>query len=581
MKFATAQHEGRRQVFCVDAEARLAWPVSGLLPSSEIGDGSAMLSVIAALPPGSQPLRPIGLGIGLDKLILEAPIHDPPRNLFCVGKNYYEHAREFARSGFDSSAGQATDPIPAAPIIFTKAANTLIGPGATIPLHDGLDAQVDYEAELAVVIGAGGRGIRKEDAWRHVWGYTIVNDVTARDLQARHKQWFLGKSLDGFCPMGPWIVTADELDATDLALACRVNGDLRQSACTRDLIFDIPTLIETISAGITLEPGDVICTGTPAGVGIGFTPPRFLAEGDVVEIEIEGIGRICNMVSRHAQTRSARAPSRQCVTVRDRAARATPAAKGRVVTERCGQGPAVLLVHGLGGTSNSWLPQTMALRERFTVLTPDLLGAGRTAGAAAVSIAAHVSALAATLDEQGIRRAHLVGHSMGSLICQHFAAAYPDRVASLSLVGPIHEPPETARKALRERAAKARADGMAGIADAIVAAGTSADTRRHLPTATAFVRESLMRQDPDGYAGNCEALADARAVDATSIRCPVMLMTGDEDKTAPVDSMQTLASRLSSPHIHVLPGCGHWATVERPRQVNALLLEFLGRHAEA
>jgi 2-keto-4-pentenoate hydratase/2-oxohepta-3-ene-1,7-dioic acid hydratase in catechol pathway len=161
----------------------------------------------------------------------------------------------------------------------------------------GASDQLDYEAELGVIIGKGGRDIASENALNHVFGYVIINDVTARDRQATHKQWFLGKSLDTFCPMGPWIATRDELDGTQLNVKCWINGELRQNANTRDLIFDIPTLISTISAGLTLRPGDVIATGTPAGVGIGFSPPRFLQRGDVMAIEIDGLGRLSNAVA--------------------------------------------------------------------------------------------------------------------------------------------------------------------------------------------------------------------------------------------------------------------------------------------
>jgi 2-keto-4-pentenoate hydratase/2-oxohepta-3-ene-1,7-dioic acid hydratase in catechol pathway len=173
----------------------------------------------------------------------------------------------------------------------------VIGPGAPIPIPQRLSTAIDYEAELAVVIGRGGLGISRARAMDHVWGYTIVNDVTARDLQRRHRQWLIGKSLDGFGPMGPWLVSADEVDGQDTRLRCWVNGELRQDASTRDLIHDIPTLIATISAGITLVPGDIIATGTPAGVGIGFTPPRYLARGDVVRIAIDGIGELSNPVT--------------------------------------------------------------------------------------------------------------------------------------------------------------------------------------------------------------------------------------------------------------------------------------------
>ncbi len=172
----------------------------------------------------------------------------------------------------------------------------MIGPGDGVRCHAGLTEQLDYEAELAVVIGKGGSAIRRADAEAHVWGYVIANDITARDLQLRHRQWFLGKSLDTSCPMGPWIATADELDAGGLSIRCWVNDELRQDANTGELIFDIPTLIETISAGLTLEPGDIISTGTPAGVGIGFDPPRFLKRTDTVKIEIEGLGSLINTV---------------------------------------------------------------------------------------------------------------------------------------------------------------------------------------------------------------------------------------------------------------------------------------------
>src|SRR5262249_11514739 len=158
----------------------------------------------------------------------------------------------------------------------------VVGPEATVNVHAGVTSEVDYEVELTIVIGKGGRNIKRADAWNHIFGYTIINDVTARDRQKNHKQWYLGKSLDTFCPIGPWITTADEVDAENLQVKTWVNGELRQDANTNDLIFDIPGLIETISAGTTLEPGDLIATGTPQGVGIGFKPPKFLKAGDRV-----------------------------------------------------------------------------------------------------------------------------------------------------------------------------------------------------------------------------------------------------------------------------------------------------------
>ncbi|HYH42478.1 MAG TPA: fumarylacetoacetate hydrolase family protein [Burkholderiales bacterium] len=234
--------------------------------------------------------------IPFESVKLHAPFPRPAKNILCVGKNYHDHAREFHASGFDASAGK--DAIPELPIIFTKWPNSVIGPGEAIPSANDYTSSTDYEGELTVVIGEGGRNISQKNALKHVYGYTIVNDATARTLQNQHKQWFLGKSLDGYCPMGPCIVTADEVgDVTQLRLLTKVNGEVRQDAYVSQLIFDIPTLIETLSRVMTLEPGDLIATGTCAGVGIGFDPPRFLKPGDVVDITIEPIGTLSNPVS--------------------------------------------------------------------------------------------------------------------------------------------------------------------------------------------------------------------------------------------------------------------------------------------
>jgi 2-keto-4-pentenoate hydratase/2-oxohepta-3-ene-1,7-dioic acid hydratase in catechol pathway len=295
MRLATLLLDGRETVCCVSSDGNCCWPATTLggEPFAGMVD---LIRRVSATPEAAPAATPAGAAIPLDPAMLRAPLV-PGRNIMCVGKNYGDHVREFAQSGFDSSGGKGADAIPDAPIIFTKAPETVIGPGEPIRIPRGLSDQVDYEAELAVVIGKGGRGIAREQAMEHVFGYTIVNDVTARDLQLKHRQWFLGKSIDGFCPMGPWIVTADELDASNIAIQCRINGELRQDARTADLIFDIPALIACISAGMALKPGDVIATGTPAGVGAGFTPPRFLAPGDLVSIEIEGIGRLENPVA--------------------------------------------------------------------------------------------------------------------------------------------------------------------------------------------------------------------------------------------------------------------------------------------
>lgn len=288
MKLVVYEREGRRSVGILEQDDRVR-PYR--LTDAEAAHG--LQAVIDARIAGR--ILPLAdVTVALDGVKLTAPFPHPRRNIFCVGKNYYEHAHEFARSGFDSSA--ASGAVPDAPIIFTKVPECVTGPFDPVFMEARVSAAIDYEAELCVVIGKGGRGIPKSEAMAHVWGYTAVNDVTARDLQSRHKQWLIGKSQDSFCPMGPCAVTTDEIDLADTTVQCWVNGELRQNANTRDLIFDVPTLIEALSAGITLLPGDLIATGTPVGVGIGFNPPRYLKPGDKVRIEIGGIGRIENEI---------------------------------------------------------------------------------------------------------------------------------------------------------------------------------------------------------------------------------------------------------------------------------------------
>jgi 2-keto-4-pentenoate hydratase/2-oxohepta-3-ene-1,7-dioic acid hydratase in catechol pathway len=289
MKIAAFLHQGQPGVGIVSADLASVQPFDMSAAERALG----ALPVIERLADG-RGLPALLPAIAMTALSLTAPLPKPRRNIFCVGKNYFEHAREFAGSGFDSSAKSGGD-IPAFPIYFSKVPESVVGPDAAVEMPAASSA-IDYEAELTVVIGKGGKGISKADALKHVWGYTIINDVTARDWQGRHSQWLLGKSFDTFCPMGPWLVSADELDGTNTRVRCYVNDELRQDAATTDLIFDIPTLIETLSAGITIYPGDLIATGTPVGVGIGFKPPKYLKSGDMLRVEIDGIGALSNPV---------------------------------------------------------------------------------------------------------------------------------------------------------------------------------------------------------------------------------------------------------------------------------------------
>jgi 2-keto-4-pentenoate hydratase/2-oxohepta-3-ene-1,7-dioic acid hydratase in catechol pathway len=234
-----------------------------------------------------------GKPLKLSSVQVLAPIPRPRKNVFCVGWNYVEHFEEGARM----RVGPVQE-LPAHPTFFTKAPTAVNGPYDRIPLHPGVTGKVDWEVELGVVIGRRGTGIREADALKHVFGYTVINDVSARDVQRKHgQQWMKGKSLDGHCPMGPWIVTADEVgDWADLSVITRVNGVVKQNSNTKYMHFKVPRIIAELSAGLTLEPGDIISTGTPAGVGHARTPPEFLKAGDILETEVSGIGILKNRI---------------------------------------------------------------------------------------------------------------------------------------------------------------------------------------------------------------------------------------------------------------------------------------------
>ena len=260
------------------------------------GDTGTMLGLIRAGEPMLGRLRELAARAPLDSLALadvrlHAPIPRPEKNVLCVGWNYLEHFEEGAKKLQDNRE------LPQHPVFFTKATTTVNGPFDNVPFDAAISTSMDWEAELGVVLGAGGKNIPEADAMRHVWGYTVINDVSWRDIQRRHgNQWHKGKSLDGTCPMGPWIVTADSLDPADLRVTCRVNGVTKQDSRTRFMYFKLPRLIAELSAGMTLEPGDIISSGTPAGVGYARTPPEFLKPGDLLETEVEGIGVIRNAI---------------------------------------------------------------------------------------------------------------------------------------------------------------------------------------------------------------------------------------------------------------------------------------------
>ena len=306
MRLATFRDDAGIRVGVVEGEHLLdigrAALLAGEEPPVELRDMQALIAAgqqaldrVKALMSGA----PTSARLALDEVELLAPLPRPRRNVFCLGRNYAEHAAESLRA-----IGQEVK-LPEYPNVFTKATTAVTGPFADIPRDSTISAQLDWEVELAVVIGRRGRQILRQDALAHVFGYTILNDVSARDIQhLPGLQWFQGKSLDESSPMGPWLVTADEVaDPQRLTLSLRVNGDTKQHDSTAHMLFDVATIIATLSRVLTLEPGDIIATGTPAGVGFGRTPKEFLLPGDVMESEIEGIGMMRNRIVEIEATR--------------------------------------------------------------------------------------------------------------------------------------------------------------------------------------------------------------------------------------------------------------------------------------
>ncbi|THE12593.1 FAA hydrolase family protein [Bacillus timonensis] len=299
MRFVTAEKNGKQfigmvnealdQVFDLKA-IEVQMNSSSSIPETmieAISQGEVFLERVshitewALLHPDAEGIFPI------EDITLKAPIPKPSKNIFCVGKNYADHVIEM---------GTAKD-IPEHVMMFTKAPTTVVGPNEVVMSHKNITEQLDYEGELAVVIGKEGRGISESEALEYVYGYTIVNDITARDIQSRHKQFFLGKSLDTTCPMGPMLVHKSLIpNPSQLSVTTKVNEEVRQAGNTSQFIFSIQKIISVISQGMTLEPGDIIATGTPAGVGKGFNPPRFLKAGDVIEITIDGLGTLRNKI---------------------------------------------------------------------------------------------------------------------------------------------------------------------------------------------------------------------------------------------------------------------------------------------
>ncbi|KAK4945757.1 hypothetical protein LTR10_015105 [Elasticomyces elasticus] len=520
-----------------------------------------------------------GETISVDQVELLPPISG--RDILAVGKNYVEHAKEFNASGYDSS--DKVDQ-PTHPVIFSKRATSIIPHGAEIFPHPNFTSTLDYEGEIGVIIGTGGFQISEADAPQHVWGYTIINDVTAREKQRDHKQFFLGKSADTFCPMGPVAVAKEDLPDV-LEIVTRVNGEHRQKGTTNDLIFSVSQLISVISNGQTLLPGDVIATGTPAGVGFGFDPPKWLQPGDEIEISVTGLGTLKNRVGRLEAHRHVEIPNNILnLNVRAFHGHGLVSVQDKNLFYKAAgtsSGKRTLFIHGLGGSHGYFDGLVEKLQSKRSLHLFDLEGHGLSPVPASTTLS--ISSFAA--DARAIAKHAgalsgwtVIAHSMGCLVAMKLAAANPGLVDELVLMGPPPSPlPAAGATANYQRAATVRAQGMNAVAEAIGRAGTSVHTQTNNPLGFIATKLSLLGQDPEGYAKACHALADSshETIDVTKIGCKTLLLTGTEDKVSPPALCQKYSSQLPCSEVIVLDNVAHWHLFEKHEETIEAVASFL------
>ncbi|OCL08899.1 fumarylacetoacetate hydrolase-like protein [Glonium stellatum] len=548
--------------------------------------GTPLSNLYQVIEAGEKNIAPFGDAIPFDTVKLLPPISG--RDVLAVGKNYAAHAVEFNKSGYDRS-DQVDQPTHT--VIFTKRATSIIASGEEILPHPKFTKTLDYEGEIGVIIGKAGFQISEGDAMDHVWGYTIINDVTARERQRDHKQFFLGKSADTFCPMGPIAVPARHLPKV-LRVQTYVNGDKRQEATTEDLIFSIASLIVTLSEGQTLQPGDVIATGTPAGVGFGQKPPTFLKPGDEVSISVTGLGTLRNKIATFDSVHSATDIVRRQTNIQMTNAAKSPnganlsSINGKTLYYRNTgnrNGQPIVFVHGLGGTMEYWTPiiTALSLNESHSLHLFDLEGHGisPTSPLSTLSISSFAEDVKGIFQHANITSgATLMAHSMGCLIALAFAISNPGLVERLILIGPPPSPlPEAASNGSHARASLARSEGMPAVVDSVVTAGTSSFTKARNPLALIAVRMSLLGQDPEGYAKACSALAGAtEELDIKKIEAQTLIVTGDEDKVSPLGMCQKMKARMKSCRdVKVLENTGHWHAYESIEKLADSIRSFM------
>ncbi|KAI8930972.1 hypothetical protein NX059_011984 [Plenodomus lindquistii] len=513
------------------------------------------------------------------------------RDVLCVGKNYAEHAKEFNSSGFDSS--DKVD-IPSHPVIFTKRYTSIIADGEEIYPHPEFTSTLDYEGEIGVIIGKPGFRIAEDSAMDYVWGYTIINDVTARERQKDHKQFYIGKSADTFCPMGPIAVPASKLDKV-LRVQTHVNGELRQDATTNDLIFSIPYLIKTMSEGQTLMPGDVLATGTPAGVGIGRRPPIYLKPRDTVAVSVSGLGTLTNCIADPSSTNAIVNSTNRVQGVHQQQAKlAIGTTNGATLAQindkplhyqHLGQesGPSVVFIHDLGTSSEYFKPLIMAANltgsHSLHLLDMEGHGSSPTSPLSQLSVSSFAADIAGVYHHASIgSNTTVVAHGQGCLVALQFALTNPSQVAQLILMGP---PPLSHmmahRQALRNLADNARSHGMGSVAKKYDSTLWSKNEPvAHKPLVTAAIRMSLLGQDVESYAKACYAFAGVDYVDLRAIQPETLIIACSGDSSSSPETCEQYARVMRGKvTLKVVEGSSNWHVFENLPEVARLVSQYI------
>ncbi|EEA24112.1 hypothetical protein TMatcc_007185 [Talaromyces marneffei ATCC 18224] len=524
------------------------------------------------------------------------PISDakllPPisgRDVLAVGKNYVEHAKEFNSSGFDASDKNDQ---PTLPVIFTKRATSIVAHGEPVLLHPGFTETPDYEGEIGVIIGKAGHKISESEAMDYVWGYTIINDFTARERQRDHKQFFIGKSPDTYCPIGPIAVPKEHLPA-NLQVQTFVNGEKRQDATIDQLIFSVPHLIACLSQAQTLQPGDTIATGTPYGVGFGFRPMKFLKAGDEVKVSVTGLGTLTNRIASPDATNLTvdRVNAQSSIPVSNLKTRGhnglVKIGSKELFYQFKGQkdGPQVIFIHGLGGSSTYFSPLYEKLQATHGLHLIDLEGHGLSPTSALSNLT--VESLASDIREvykhacPESKPTAVIAHSMGCLVALKFALENTSLVSSLVLMGPPPSPlPQADSSGSFALAETVRSKGMLAVVDVIVNAGLSSKTKASNPIAVTAARLSLLGQDPEGYAKAFMALARSagETVDVAQLpaTCRTLILTGTEDAVSPPAICSAYGQKIKSSEVKILNDVAHWHLFEDAKGVSDAVYSFLG-----